>query len=89
MSYARIGSAILDTEGVEDYENLTVNGGTGNLSIPAKYAAVLGEVTAGRTGEQEQALESFDKSVDARQTAKMRAYRDNVQALYGVDPYKK
>ena len=45
VSYARIGSAILDTEGVEDYENLTVNGGTGNLSIPAKYAAVLGEVT--------------------------------------------
>ena len=45
VSYARIGSAILDTEGVEDYENLTVNGGTGNLSIPAKYAGVLGEVT--------------------------------------------
>lgn len=45
ISYARIGSAILDTEGVEDYENLTINGGTSNLSIPAKYAAVLGEVT--------------------------------------------
>lgn len=45
VSYARIGSAILDTEGVEDYENLTVNGGTGNLTVPAKQAAVLGEVT--------------------------------------------
>ena len=45
VSYARIGSAILDSQGVEDYENLTVNGGTGNLAVPAKQAAVLGEVT--------------------------------------------
>ena len=45
VSYARIGSAILDTEGVEDYEGLTVNGGTANLTIPAKHAAVLGEVS--------------------------------------------
>lgn len=45
VSYARIGSAILDTEGVDDYEGLTVNGGTGNLTVPEKYAAVLGEVT--------------------------------------------
>lgn len=58
--------------------------GTGNM-----YITVLVEVPARLTREQKQALESFDKSVDARQTAKMRAYRDNVQALYGVDPYKK
>ena len=45
VSYARIGSAILDTDGVEDYEGLTVNGGTANLTVPAKYAAVLGEVS--------------------------------------------
>ena len=45
VSYARIGAVILDTEGVEDYESLTVNGGTANLEIPARYAAVLGEVT--------------------------------------------
>ena len=45
VSYARIGSAILDTDGVEDYEGLTVNGGTANLTIPAKHAAVLGEVS--------------------------------------------
>ena len=45
VSYARIGSAILDTDGVEDYEGLTVNGGTANLTVPAKHAAVLGEVS--------------------------------------------
>ena len=50
VSYARIGSAILDTQGVEDYENLTVNGGTGNLAVPAKQAAVLGEVTVSYAG---------------------------------------
>jgi len=44
VSYARIGSAILDTEGVEDYEGLMVNGGTANLDITARCAAVLGEV---------------------------------------------
>lgn len=45
VSYARIGSDILDTDGVEDYEGLTVNGGTANLTVPAKHAAVLGEVS--------------------------------------------
>ena len=53
------------------------------------YITVNVEVPSRLTREQKQALESFDQSVDPRQTAKMRAYRDNVQALYGVDPYKK
>lgn len=58
--------------------------GNGNM-----YITVNVEVPSRLTREQKQALESFDQSVDPRQTAKMRAYRDNVQALYGVDPYKK
>ena len=45
ISYARIGAAILATDGVADYEGLKVSGGTVNLTIPAKYAAVLGEVS--------------------------------------------
>lgn len=45
VSYARIGVAILDTEGVADYEQLRVNTDVKNLTIPAKSAAVLGEVT--------------------------------------------
>ena len=43
MAFAMI-SCYDDDEKVE-LANLTVNGGTGNLSIPAKYAGVLGEVT--------------------------------------------
>lgn len=45
ISFAQIGAAILATDGVADYESLKVSGGTANLTIPAKYAAVLGEVS--------------------------------------------
>lgn len=45
VSYAKIASAILDAPGVQDFEGLTVNGGTGNVSIAARQVAVLGEVT--------------------------------------------
>lgn len=45
VSYARMGTAILATPGVQDYETLTVNGGTANLTIAARSVATLGEVT--------------------------------------------
>jgi len=45
VSYARIGSTILDTEGVLDYSGLTVNGGTANIAIADTEVAVLGAVT--------------------------------------------
>lgn len=44
VSYAKIGAAILDTKGVEDYKDLTLNGKMENLEIPEKQAAVLGDV---------------------------------------------
>ena len=40
----RIGAAILEAPGVEDYTGLTVNGGTVNIRAASKQAAVLGEV---------------------------------------------
>lgn len=43
VSFAQLGAAILDVPGVEDYTGLTVNGGTANVTVPAKAAAVLGE----------------------------------------------
>lgn len=43
-SFARIGAAILEAAGVEDYTGLTVNGGTVNVKAASKQAAVLGEV---------------------------------------------
>ena len=43
VSYAQIAAAILDAPGVQDFENLTVNGGTGNVPVAAREVAVLGE----------------------------------------------
>lgn len=44
VSYAQIGNAILDTAGVLDYESLTVNSGTANISVPDRNVAILGTV---------------------------------------------
>ena len=44
VSYAQIAAAILDAPGVQDFENLTVNGGTGNVPVAARQVAILGEV---------------------------------------------
>lgn len=45
VSYAKIGSIILDTPGVLDYANLTINTGTGNVPVSDTEVAVLGTVT--------------------------------------------
>lgn len=45
VSYAQIAAAILDVPAVQDLANLTVNGGTANVSIADRQVAVLGEVT--------------------------------------------
>ena len=42
VSYAKIGSSILDAEGVDDYTVLTVNGGTSNINVGNEQVAVLG-----------------------------------------------
>ena len=44
VSYAHIGAIILDSEGVLDYENLTINGTTSNIAIDYEEVAILGEV---------------------------------------------
>jgi uncharacterized phage protein gp47/JayE len=43
-SYALIGSKVLDVDGVVDYRNLTLNGGTANVSIGSTQVAVVGTV---------------------------------------------
>lgn len=45
VKYARIANAILDTEGVEDYADLLVNGGVANITIAAQEVATKGTVT--------------------------------------------
>lgn len=45
VGYGNIGASILDSEGVEGYGNLLVNGGTSNVNIKQDEVAILGEVT--------------------------------------------
>lgn len=44
VSYAQIGSIIVNTEGVADYTNYLMNGGTSNITIKDEEVAVLGGV---------------------------------------------
>lgn len=45
ISVGKIGDIILNTDGVEDYDALTINGATTKITVPDKYVGVLGEVT--------------------------------------------
>lgn len=45
VSYAKIGALILDSPGILDYSNLSVNGGTANIEIGNEEVPVLGVVT--------------------------------------------
>jgi uncharacterized phage protein gp47/JayE len=44
VSYAKVGEAVLNSEGVDDYASLTVNGGSVNVEIPDKNVAIVGGV---------------------------------------------
>lgn len=44
VSYARIGSLLLSTDGVQDYDNLTLNGSMANVIIADKAIPVIGTV---------------------------------------------
>ncbi|MCC8160967.1 MAG: baseplate J/gp47 family protein [Oscillospiraceae bacterium] len=44
VSYAKIGGLILSVDGVDDYTDLTVNGGTENISLSDGVIPVLSEV---------------------------------------------
>lgn len=45
ISYAKIGSLIIASNGILDYSDLTINGGTANISIGAEEVAVIGTIT--------------------------------------------
>nr|WP_275444830.1 baseplate J/gp47 family protein [Paenibacillus sp. ACRRX] len=44
VSFAKIGEAIINSEGVEDYDKLLINGSTSNVDVGPKQVAVLGGV---------------------------------------------
>lgn len=45
VSYARIGALILGVEGVKDYTDLSVNGGSANIELESTEIPVMGEFT--------------------------------------------
>jgi uncharacterized phage protein gp47/JayE len=45
VSYAKIGSVILASDGVLDYSNLSVNSGTANIPVEEDEVAVMGTLT--------------------------------------------
>ena len=56
--------------------------GTGDL-----YIVVSVEIPSKLTREQKKMIEDFDANLDVKQCDKMKRYRDNMQAMYGKDPY--
>ena len=45
VRYAQVGNALIDTPGVLDYEALTINGDTRNITVSDEQSAAVGEVT--------------------------------------------
>lgn len=58
--------------------------GTGTL-----YVTVNVEIPTGLSRAQRHDLEEFNESIELKQTSKMKEYSNNMQSLYGEDPYKK
>ena len=58
--------------------------GTGDL-----YIEIIVEVPAKLTKEQKSALEQLETLTDIKQCPQMKQYRDNMETMYGKDPYSK
>lgn len=53
------------------------------------YIEVVVEVPTKLSREQKKFLESFDKESDIKQCPQMKQYKDNIETMYGKDPYEK
>ena len=58
--------------------------GTGDL-----YIIITVEVPSKLSREQKKLLESFEKETDIKQCTQMRQYKDNIESMYGKNPYAK
>ena len=58
--------------------------GTGDL-----YITVTVEVPTKLTRSQKASLDDFERDSDIKQTPKIREFKSNMEAMYGVDPYTK
>jgi uncharacterized phage protein gp47/JayE len=45
VSYAKIGSLLLNTKGIQDYNTLLVNGGSANITISDIEMPIIGTIT--------------------------------------------
>ncbi len=57
--------------------------GTGDL-----YISVTVEVPTKITKEQKKLLEDLESATDIKQCAQMKQYKDNLESMYGTNPYK-
>ena len=64
-------------------KGLKTRTGTGNL-----YLTIVVEIPSKLNKKQKRLLEELDDNVDIKQCSKMRQFRENVQAMYGKDPYQ-
>ena len=55
--------------------------------MKSKLNAVNVEVPAKLTREQKKAIEDLDGRIDVKQCDKMRRYKENMEAMYGKNPY--
>ena len=65
-------------------KGIKTNRGTGDL-----YIQVMVEVPSRFTKEQKKILEEFESATDIKQCPNMKQYKDNVEIMYGKNPYDK
>lgn len=65
-------------------KGIKTNRGTGDL-----YIEVLVEVPSKITKEQKKILEELEKTTDIKQCPNMKQYKDNLETMYGKNPYEK
>ena len=65
-------------------KGIKTNRGIGDL-----YIEVVVEVPTRITKEQKKILEELEKSTDIKQCSRMKQYKDNLETMYGQNPYGK
>lgn len=65
-------------------KGIATNRGTGDL-----YISVIVETPTKITKEQRKAIVDFDSQTDERAYSQIKTYKDNMEKMYGVNPYEK
>ena len=65
-------------------KGIKTNRGIGDL-----YIEVVVEIPTRITKEQKKILEELENSTDIKQCSRMKQYKDNLETMYGQNPYGK